>query len=724
MIPTVLSHPTVFQAICLILTWAGGMLLASAILPKPVYFPNASVSSNTIRLLALGALGMVGFLIYALLFRSGKHGLKIVGAVFLLLSVAIACIGAAAIVQALASWLTSKPVFRRLRSGLLPTVLISVLFGLPFIIPVFGKYIYLPVMLLISSGAGLKALLAIKHRRTVATGAVITYSPFVRIAFAVVGLLFVGSIVPVAQVIGFVKYTATINTTDGNFLAMDVYLPSYSGKYPIIIIRTPNGRDRSDINPERFLRNGYGVLIQDTRGRGSSTGVGMPFNSDLNERPNDGWDTIKYLVSQPWCNGAIGLLGTVGNFEESYNQLTTDGAITNRITSQLMVGAPPSLYHYMAFPGGIFRKKLVESWLEQNHYKPEALAEWVTHYKYDDFWLARDFDDRWQNVDWPTMHVGGWFDPFSQGTLDTFNGFQTKGSTGARDRQRLVMGPWTYGNNWRKSAGDLTYPNGDGPEENLQDPIKWFDFSMRGALNGIEKLPALYYYVMGDTEVAGAPGNSWRTATSWPPDNTTDTNYYLHASKQLSPSVGAKDAALTYTFDPKNPVPTVGGPNMYLPSGPIDQRKNTERPDVLSFVSEPLSQPTEVTGRVKAKLFVSSDAVDTDFFVKLCDVYPDGKVMNICEGQLRTRFRNGFLDEDMMVPGTIYPLEIDLWSTSIIFNKGHKIEVIVTSSNSPAYDVNPNTGDPFRANSKTQIAHNNIYIDAAHPSRIILPIAP
>ncbi len=122
------------------------------------------------------------------------------------------------------------------------------------------------------------------------------------------------------------------------------------------------------------------------------------------------------------------------------------------------------------------------------------------------------------------------------------------------------------------------------------------------------------------------------------------------------------------------------------------------------------------------KLYISSDAPDTDFFVKLCDVYPDGRSFNICEGQLRARFRYGFLEEEMLKPGEIYPLDIDLWSTSIIFNKGHKIQVIVTSSNSPAYDVNPNTGEPFRASARTQVAHNTIYMDAAHPSAITLPV--
>jgi putative CocE/NonD family hydrolase len=155
----------------------------------------------------------------------------------------------------------------------------------------------------------------------------------------------------------------------------------------------------------------------------------------------------------------------------------------------------------------------------------------------------------------------------------------------------------------------------------------------------------------------------------------------------------------------------------------MDQTKIIERPDVLTFTTGELAAPTEITGRVKMKLFISSDAPDTDFFVKLCDVYPDGRSFNICEGQLRARFRYGFLDEVMLKPGEINPLDIDLSSTSIIVNKGHKLQVLITSSNSPAFEVNPNTGEPFRASGRMQVAHNSIYMDTAHPSAIILPVA-
>ena len=240
-------------------------------------------------------------------------------------------------------------------------------------------------------------------------------------------------------------------------------------------------------------------------------------------------------------------------------------------------------------------------------------------------------------------------------------------------------------------------------------------------MNGLEKLSPVTYYVMGDTSTSGAPGNAWRTADTWPPPSA-NTRYYLRAGKQIS-TVSPDPTRLW----PTHSIRTIRRPpsadrHIYLPSGPRDQRKLIERPDVLSFTSAEITEPTEVTGRIKMKLYASSDAPDTDFFVKLCDVYPDGRIFNVCEGQLRARFRYGFVDEEALKPGEVYGLDIDLWSTSYDFNKGHKLLVMVTSSNAPGFDVNPNTGDHFRANANMREAHNTIYMDAAHPSAITLPI--
>jgi putative CocE/NonD family hydrolase len=182
------------------------------------------------------------------------------------------------------------------------------------------------------------------------------------------------------------------------------------------------------------------------------------------------------------------------------------------------------------------------------------------------------------------------------------------------------------------------------------------------------------------------------------------------------------EQAKAYAYDPKNPVPNIGGQELGVPLGPMDQRRVENRPDVLLFSTGPLEKPFEATGRVTAKLFVSSDCPDTDFTVKLCDVYPDGRSMLVTDGVLRARYHKSFEEESLLEPGQVYELDVDLWSTSLIFNKGHRIRVAVSSSNSPRFEANPNTGKRFRASTETRVAHNTLHLSAKHPSRILLPV--
>lgn len=155
----------------------------------------------------------------------------------------------------------------------------------------------------------------------------------------------------------------------------------------------------------------------------------------------------------------------------------------------------------------------------------------------------------------------------------------------------------------------------------------------------------------------------------------------------------------------------------------MDQRRAEARPDVLLFTTDVLKEPLEVTGRVTAKVFVSSDCPDTDFTVKLTDVYPDGRSMLVTDGVLRARYRESFEKEAFLEPGRVYELTVDLWSTSLVFNAGHRVRVAVSSSNSPRFEANPNTGRPFRADAETRVARNTVHMSAAHPSRVVLPVA-
>jgi putative CocE/NonD family hydrolase len=232
--------------------------------------------------------------------------------------------------------------------------------------------------------------------------------------------------------------------------------------------------------------------------------------------------------------------------------------------------------------------------------------------------------------------------------------------------------------------------------------------------------PTISYYVMGDVDDPQAPGNEWRYADDWPiPSNPV--NWYLHRDRQLTTNLPGEDEPIQFTYDPCNPVPTIGGKNLYSPAGPYDQSSVEQRPDVLVFTSPVLTKPYEATGPIKAHLFVSSDCPDTDFTVKLTDVYPDGRSMLITDGILRMRNRNGQDHWEFMQPGTIYQVEVDLWSTSYFWNTGHQIRVEVSSSNYPRFLNNPNTIDAIDENSTYAIAHNIVYVDTNHLSCIILP---
>jgi putative CocE/NonD family hydrolase len=274
-----------------------------------------------------------------------------------------------------------------------------------------------------------------------------------------------------------------------------------------------------------------------------------------------------------------------------------------------------------------------------------------------------------------------------------------------------------------KLSTDVHKPVGRKPPGGVDDAWKWFDLTLKG--NTFNAEPSVTYYVIGDVSDPKAPGNVWRTADQWPPVKTTATKYFLQNDRSLKTSTQAHGASstLTYTYDPANPAPTVGGIQLSIPAGPRDQNKVEERDDVLVFTSAALTNPIEVTGRVRAKVWISTDTPDTDFIARFCDVYPDGRSFNLCEGAIRARFCEGTDREIFMEPGKIYAIDIDLWSTSVIFNTGHRIRLDVTSSSAPGYDPNPNTGAPFRSSAEKRKANVKLFVDSEHPSHVILPVA-
>ncbi len=504
---------------------------------------------------------------------------------------------------------------------------------------------------------------------------------------------------------------------DGVQLATDVWLPrpDTNRPLPVVFLRFPYNKDLGVGLGRDGVTRGYAVVAQDTRGRFKSEGENLPFHLDV----PDGEDSLAWIARQPWCNGKI---GTFGGSAGAISQFQMVAAGSGKVSAQHLTVGAANLYE-VVYIGGVFRKSLVEDWIRATKFAPNALETWTSHPVYDAFWRGQDATRHYAGIQVPAVHIGGYWDIFAQPTIDAFVGYQNSGGRGARGQQKLVLGPWSHGV-LQEKVGDLTFPGGKQPPDKVHDQWRWFDHVLKGEPNGVEHWPAVTYYVVGDTLDPHAPGNVWRTANTWPPLKTRPTPFFLHGDGTLDAVKSSHSALLSYTYDPRDPVLTVGGIQLTLPAGPINQVLVEARPDVLLFTSGVLPEPVEVTGRVQARLWVSSDATDTDFLVRLCDVYPDGRSFNLCEGILRTRFRDGLDHQKLLKPGQIYPLKVDCWSTSVIFNRGHRIRVHVTSSSFPGFDPNPNTGEPFRASDRTRVARNTLYLDSRHPSQIILPIAP
>ncbi|TAN36786.1 MAG: CocE/NonD family hydrolase [Verrucomicrobia bacterium] len=513
--------------------------------------------------------------------------------------------------------------------------------------------------------------------------------------------------------------TFRVAMRDGARLATDVYLPDDKGPFPVILVRTPYSRIQMAKGPaENMVNNGFAYVIQDSRGRFDSEGENLPFVGCGWGEHQDGVDTLAWIQQQPWCNGKIGTEGGSA-MGITQNLLAGAGAGTNGLTVQHVNVAAESLFE-VSYIGGAFRKADVENWMTGNKFDAKSLLLTHQHPTYDDYWRTMDTSLKYSVMNIPAMHVGGWFDMFAQATLNEFIGRQHNGAPGGRGKQKLVMGPWDHGGAKKEDVGELRFPNHQPPPG--YGAGAWFAHYLCGEANGIEQRPAVAYYVMGDTTARHAPGNEWRFANDWPIPAAATPLYFVQGGLLDTTKPQAAAAHVEYTFQPTNPCPTIGGQNLTIARGPMNQNKIEQRSDVVLFTSAPLTAPVEVTGRITAKIFLSSSAADTDLSVRLCDVYPDGKSYLLTEGILRARYRKSVEQTAPLTPGQVEEFSVDCWSTSIVFNKGHRIRTTVTSSNYPRFDVNPGTGQSWRDDGAKVPQTNRIYCDAAHPSRLILPI--
>ncbi|HUT80955.1 MAG TPA: CocE/NonD family hydrolase [Candidatus Bathyarchaeia archaeon] len=509
--------------------------------------------------------------------------------------------------------------------------------------------------------------------------------------------------------------TVMIPMRDGIHLATDIYIPnSYlSGTLSVVLVRTPYGKDGASALASIFTSlQGRITVIQDIRGRFASEGIDMIFQN----ASTDGYDTIKWILEQSWSNGKI---ATYGMSALGINQYFMNLAKPSGLVAQAIQIAAPNLYHDVMFLGGAFRQALVTGWLESI-----GSTFWLPIiYENENFgylWENVTMEGKYDTVTRPGLFQAGWFDVFSQGTIDGYLGYQYESDSSVRGKSFLIVGPWGHGTYYEQTHGEITFPENVITDYHTALLTDFFDYYLDGT-GSLYDTNAVKYYCMGPV-YDGAYGNFWRSTNTWPVP-VENTNYYLHSNGSITTNTPIiTDDSLSFLYDPNTPVPTIGGCNLVLPYGPRDQSSLESRNDVLIFTSETFAEYMEVTGKMSAHLWVSSNCSDTDFTVKITDIYPDGRSILLQDGIVRAKYRNNSTSPELLVPDEIVEVDVDLWSTSYIFNPGHQLRIAISSSNYPRFSANPNNGAPIFTDNETFVAENTIYLDQSHPSYVNLPI--
>ncbi|MCW5978363.1 MAG: CocE/NonD family hydrolase [Bryobacteraceae bacterium] len=563
---------------------------------------------------------------------------------------------------------------------------------------------------------------------------------------------------PVSEPIRIVSNIA-VPMRDGVKLYADLYRPVREGKFPVLIVRTPYGKQRDGIHETKiqFAQRGYAVLAQDTRGRYESEGAWDPFRNEA----QDGYDTVEWAARQPWSNGKVGMEGGsyLGNVQWQAAAQTPPHLVA--IYPAL---ASTSLYHNTFFHGGAFKLAVSYGWgvvrmplriMYPQYWHTEAYApaelryenivwglpletldeassgqpvahwrDWVKHQSYDDYWRAVSIEDKFDKVNVATHTLGGWFDLLLNGTLNGYVGMRNHGGSEASRRgARMIVGPWGHGPS--RKFGDVDF-GAEAMRSTFASELQFFDHHLMGMETGIDREPPVEIYLMGL--------NRWVHYDDWPVPGTRYTPYYLSSdgransargNGRLGPAQPSGAPSDQFTYDPNNPVPSVGAHDccgVPLSSGPVDQRTVEARNDVLVYTSDYLREPLAIAGPVRMKLHAATDGPDTDWFVKLVDVYPDGFAINVAEGILRARFRRGFDQMELLKPNEGYEFEIDLRGTANVFLPGHRIRVDITSSNFPQFDRNLNSGEDLATGTRPRVARQTIFHGASRASHILLPV--
>jgi len=559
---------------------------------------------------------------------------------------------------------------------------------------------------------------------------------------------------------------------DGVRLATDVFVPSQEserpelGRFAALLIRTPYGKGNLPslppasaslitLSPHSANSRGYVLIQQDVRGTSGSEGT---FDPMINEG-QDGFDTIEWLRKQPWSNGQVATLGP--SYLGGNQMLLAAAKPPGLVTAFSQVAATDQFKNGWVYMDGVLDLATAAGWTlgmvpaiasrvsgqESPKCEQSALrigemiptfkeivndlpltqmaivrcapwwSTWLTNWNNPSHFEENRMDDRIKNISVPILHLGGWYDLFLRNTYQQYRNISaTAKDSRVRANQRLVIGPWSHG-----SCQDCE-PNSAVDAEAMQ--LAWMDKWIKRRSNSFFDYPVVLY-VMGE--------NRWRSEDGWPIGGTTRTHYYLHSrgranssggDGELSTSLPGTEQPDRYRYDPRNPAPTLGG--VGLSGSRAIQNEAESRSDILIFTSSELTDEVEVTGEVSATLFAASSAGDTDWWLKLIDVAPDGTAYILNQGVARARYRQSRISPVSLTPDKIEKYDIDMWATSNVFKKGHRIRLEVTSSNFPYADRNPNAFiDLSTATEKDYVvAFQTVLHDVEHASFVDLPIIP
>lgn len=506
---------------------------------------------------------------------------------------------------------------------------------------------------------------------------------------------------------------------DSTMLETKVFTVHPDSSRPCILIRTLADHSAYGEVIRYLLTHEYHVAVQTIRSVAAPQPADTLFLSDGWGKLQDGYDTIEWLAEQEWCNGRI---AAFGRGIDGFLIYLLAAAAPPHLQAAYVIGAPFNYYVHAVFQQGAFREKLVTTILEKHHLG-DQLALYEQNPLYGPFWFLLNPFRQAKAIDIPITHASGWYDIFKDGAISAFQAFKRFGQKFGRRNQRLLLGPWSQFANslGREKQGEIKFPE-NARFDVLEDMRRWFDQWLKAKDTGLLYSAPVEFYVMGAVGDPEAPGNVWREAAGWPPPHDK-RRFYLQSDSLLAPEEPKeKLASRSYEYTPSNPVPTLGGANYYLESGPYDQQYIEARKDVLVFSTRPLEAPLTIMGPVQVKLHVSSTKFDTDFTAKLTDVYPDGRSMLIVDGITRARLRDSTVKQNLLKPGKMDDLSISLGNTAYVFQRGHRIRLVISSSNSPRFEPNPNSPRNFHRNIDESPATNTVYFGRKKKSFLELPV--